>query len=136
MAAKVTKLSEMLAKRRETLGSDTRFEWPVDDEKTLSVQDPRLADQEWQDEFAALSQQAERGKLSPSELNETVIEMFLDDEGSDLDQSGEYIDMFADFPSPLQAARELLMDAVNEWGEKSDPTRKSSRSTRRNSKRP
>lgn len=43
--AKVQNLSEMLAKRKEELGSKTRFEWPVDDKKSFWVLDPKCADQ-------------------------------------------------------------------------------------------
>lgn len=133
MAAKITPLSEMLAKRRETLGSETRFEWPVDDEKSFWVLDPKLADDDWRDEFAQLQQDAKDGDIMPSEFQQAVIEMLLDDD--DLDQSSEYIAMFGEFPSPMQAAYDLLTETMRSWTEQTDPTRQSSRSTRRNVKR-
>ena len=133
MAAKITPLSEMLAKRRETLGSETRFEWPVDDEKSFWVLDPKLATDEWRDEFAQLQQDVRDGTIMPSDFHQTVIEMLLDDD--EREQSGEYIAMFAEFPSPIQAASDLLMETMRSWSEQTDPTRQSSRSTRRNVKR-
>lgn len=132
MAAKITNLSEMLAKRREELGSETRFEWPLNDEKSFHVLDPRLASDEWRDEFSQLRQDFQDGKVLPSEFHHTIIEMLLD--GDDFDQADEYIDLFEEFPSPLQAASELLMETMNSWTSQTDPTRPSSRSTRRNSK--
>lgn len=134
MAAKVTKLSEMLAKRRETLGSDTRFEWPVDDEKSFQVLDPRLASDEWRDDFSDLGSRFREGLITPSEFSEDVIAMFLDDEDADLCQSDDYLALFEEIPSPLSAARELLQEAVQSWTGQTDPTRKSSRSTRRSAK--
>lgn len=133
MAAKITPLSEMLAKRRETLGSETRFEWPVDDEKSFWVLDPKLADDEWRDEFAQLQRDAKSGEIAPSEFQQTVIEMLLDDD--EHDQSDEYIDMFGEFPSPMQAAYDLLTETMQSWAKQTDPTRPSSRNARRNSKR-
>lgn len=133
MAAKLTPLSEMLAKRRETLGSATRFEWPVDDHKSFWVLDPKVADDEWRDDFAQLQQDVKEGTILPSEFQQTMIEMLLDDD--ELEQSEEYIDLFDGFPSPIQAASDLLMETVRSWSEQTDPTRQSSRSTRRQSKR-
>ena len=135
MAAKVQKLSEMLAKRREELGSTNRFEWPVDDKKSFSVLDPNLASDEWKDDLSDLGRRFQDNKISPSEFSEEVIEMYLDDPDEGLDQSGAYLDLFKDFPSPLTAARDLLQEAVQSWVEQTDPTRGSSRSTRRSSKR-
>lgn len=132
MAAKITNLSEMLAKRREELGSETRFEWPLNDEKSFHVLDPRLASDDWRDEFSQLQQDFQAGKKLPSEFHIAIIEMLLDDD--EFDQSEEYIDLFEEFPSPLQAASELLLEAMNSWTKQTDPTRPSSRSTRRNSK--
>ena len=134
MAAKITPLSEMLAKRRETLGSETRFEWPVDDDKSFWVLDPKLATDEWRDEFAQLQQDFQDGKVLPSDFHRTAIEMLLD-EGDDTEQSDDYIAMFDGFPSPIQAASDLLMETMRSWTEQTDPTRQSSRSTRRNVKR-
>ena len=57
------------------------------------------------------------------------------DEGDDTEQSDEYIAMFDGFPSPIQAASDLLMETMRSWTEQTDPTRQSSRSTRRNVKR-
>lgn len=132
MAAKITNLSEMLAKRREELGSETRFEWPLDDEKSFHVLDPRLASDDWRDEFAQLQQDFKESKLLPSEFHRTMIEMLLDDD--EFDQSEEYMDLFEEFQSPMQAASELLMETMTSWTKQTDPTRPSSRSTRRNSK--
>lgn len=133
MAAKVTHLSEMLAKRREELGSDTRFEWPVDDEKSFYVLDPRMATDEWRDEFAQMQQDFQDGNVLPSDFHRTIIEMLLD--GDEIEQSEEYIRMFEDFRSPIQDASDLLMKTLKSWTEQTDPTQPSSRSARRNSKR-
>lgn len=133
--AKVQNLSEMLAKRKEELGSDTRFEWPVDDERSLHVLDPRLASDEWRDEFADVTRRFQENRMTPSEYSEDIIMMFLDDDDEGIHQSDDYLDMFDGVPSPLMAARELLQSAVQSWTEQTDPTRTSSRSTRRNAKR-
>lgn len=135
MAAKVQKLSEMLAKRREVIGSETRFEWPVDDDLSFQVLDPRLASDEWRDDFSELGRRFKDSELTPSEFSEDIIAMFLDDEDEGLHQSEDYLALFESLPSPLQAARELLQEAVQSWTEQTDPTRTSSRSTRRSSKR-
>lgn len=131
--AKVQNLSEMLAKRKEELGSDTRFEWPVDDKKSFWVLDPKCATDDWNDEFAQLQQDFRDGEVLPSDFQRAAIEMLLDDDK--YDQADEYIAMFDGFPSPMQAASELLMETLRSWTEQTDPTRTSSRSTRRNAKR-
>ena len=135
MAAKVTPLSEMLATRKESVGSETRFEWPVDDEKSFLVLDPRLATDEWRDELSDLGRRFQRNEIAPSECSEEIIAMYLDDEDDGLDQSEEYIALFEAFESPLSTARDMLQQAVQSWSEQTDPTQKSSRATRRQSKR-
>ena len=135
MAAKVQKLSEMLAKRREELGSSNRFEWPVDDEKSFWVIDPRVAPDEWTDDMSDLVRKVQDNEIAPSDYLETYISMYLDDDDEGLEQSGDYIAMFDGFASPLRAARDLLEETVAAHNEQTDPTRPSSRSTRRSSKR-
>ena len=130
---RITPLSEMLAKRRETLGSETRFEWPVDDEKSFWVLDPTLATDEWRDELIQLQRDFQSGEILPSTFYRDFIEMMLD--GDDCDQSEEYLEYFEGFASPLQEAGSMLMKKVNDRAEEADPTQQSSRSTRRSSKR-
>ena len=74
-----------------------------------------------------------RDRVLPSDFHRTAIEMLLDDDN--VEQSDDYIAMFDGFPSPIQAASDLLMETMRSWAEQTDPTRQSSRSTRRNVKR-
>ncbi|GLB62662.1 hypothetical protein NCCP2495_05400 [Dietzia sp. NCCP-2495] len=128
MAAKVTPLSEMLATRKEALGTEDRFDWPVDDEKSFQVRDPRMASEAWRDELVQLGRDFEDGELLPSEFSRELIEMYLDD------QTDDYLALFEGMSDPASTARELLTDAVKSWVEQTDPTQKSSRATRRRSK--
>ena len=131
--AKVQNLSEMLAKRKEELGSTTRFEVPWDDNKSFWLLDPTLASDEWRDEFFQLQRDFKDGELLPSEFYRTFIEMLLDDD--DHDQSDELIALYEGLPSPLQEAGSALMQVIQERMNKADPTRKSSPSIPRNAKR-
>lgn len=129
MAAKVKSLSEMLATRKEALGSEDRFEWPVDDERSFLVRDPNMATEEWRDDLAQLGRDLKDGELLPSEFGRELLEMYLDD------QTDDYLALFEGMSDPVTTARELLTDAVKSWVEQTDPTPQSSRATRRRSKR-
>lgn len=127
-ARKLDSLDQLKAKRAETLGSDDCFPWEASADLTLQIKDPRVADVEWRDELAILRTQLEDGELLPSEFRDEMLELYL---GEDATGVPDQVAAFTE----AGGTSEILGEVIESWVEQSDPTRTSSRSSRRQSKR-
>lgn len=127
-ARKLDSLDQMKTKRAETLGSEDCFPWEASESLTLHIKDPRMADVEWRDELAILRTQLEDGDILPSEFRDEMLNLYL---GEDYTGVADQVELFTE----AGGNSEILGEVIESWVEQSDPTRKSSRSTRRQSKR-
>lgn len=118
---KIPSLDTMLAKREEELGSKDRFDWAASEDITFSILDPRLMTDDQRDELALLRRDLESGEILPSEFADGYLEMYLDDQ----------VDEFLD----VGGTSAILTEVISAYVEQMDPTRRSSRTTRRRSKR-
>ncbi|MFN7241691.1 MAG: hypothetical protein ACK4M5_00310 [Dietzia cercidiphylli] len=127
-ARKLASLDQLKAKRAESVGSEECFPWEASDSLTLQIKDPRIADVEWRDELAILRTQLEDGEILPSEFRDEMLELYLGEEHTGV--VGQ-VEAFTE----AGGTSEILGEVIESWVEQSDPTRTSSRSTRRQSKR-
>lgn len=124
MARKLESLDQMLAKRSEAIGSEDCFPWEASEDLTLQIKDPAVADIDWKDDLAILRQQLQNGEILPSQFQDEMLEMYL---GEDHTGVAGQIEAFLD----AGGTSTILGKVVEAW---TDPTRTSSRSTRRQSK--
>ena len=122
MSDKTINIDAMLAKREEELGSADRFPFIAKGETWQAV-DPSLADDDWQNELDDLRADLDDDELTISEFRDALIDLYLGDE-----QAERFRAAGCEFRH-LNAALEIYAE------QKADPTRRSSRSTRRRSKR-
>lgn len=127
-ARKLQSLDQMKAKRAEELGSEDCFPWEATESLTLQIKDPRLADVEWRDELAILRTQLEDGEILPSQFRDEMLELYL---GEGYTGVAGQVEAFTE----AGGTSEILGEVIESWVEQSDPTRTSSRSTRRQSRR-
>lgn len=125
---KLASLDQMKAKRAEELGSEDCFPWEASETLTLHIKDPRIADIEWRDELAILRTQLEDGKILPSDFRYEMLDLYL---GEDYTGVSGQVDAFTE----AGGTSEILGEVIEAWVDQTDPTRTSSRSTRRNVKR-
>lgn len=118
---KIPSLDTMLGKRQEELGTTDRFDWAASEDLTFSILDPRLMPDEQRDELALLRRDLQDGEILPSEFNAGFLEMYLDDQ----------VDAFLS----AGGTTDILTDVIRTYAEQMDPTRRSSRNIRRQSKR-
>ena len=112
----------MLAKREEVVGSKDRFPFVVFGE-TWWCLDPRLADDELQDELTDLRDDLDDGEIDSREFRTLLIDLYLGEE------QGEKFRTAGGQVRHLNAALQAYADTA------ADPTRKSSRASRRQSRR-
>lgn len=121
MTDKPIDIDAMLAKREEEIGSTDRFPF-IARQGTWWAIDPSLASDEWQDQLDDLNADKEDGAITAADYRQELIDLYLGEKAEEFREAGGEL-------KHLNAALEIYV------GQKQDPTRGSSRSTRRRSKR-
>lgn len=115
-------IDAMLAKREEAIGSKDQFPFVALGETWWCI-DPRLADDSLQDDVEDLRDDLDEGDITSPEFRSSLIDLYLGDEqGEKFREAGGQM-------KHINAALEVYADT------QADPTRRSSRSTRRRAKR-
>ncbi|MCY1656368.1 hypothetical protein OVA21_03920 [Dietzia sp. SL131] len=115
-------IDAMLAKREEVVGSADRFPFIALGETWWCI-DPRLADDSLQYDLEDLRDDLDDGEIDSSEFRTALIDLYLGDE------QGEKFRATGGQMKHINAALEAYADT------QADPTRRSSRATRRRANR-